>query len=223
MLGGLYLSFEGYEKVHHMLTATDHGGSGGGPAAVLAQSEKALEDQKVAGAIRTDFILSAEIMAIALGSFEAPDVVTRALVLAGVAVVITAGVYGVVAVIVRADDVGAHLAHRGGAVSGAVGRALLRGMPPFLETLSFVGMLAMLWVGGGILLHGFAAFGLAAPAHALDAVSATVRDAIPYDADLLAWLVSATGSAIVGLAAGAATAAVLAIGKTPFRRAKAQR
>jgi predicted DNA repair protein MutK len=221
MLGGLYLAFEGYEKVHHMLAPT-HAAHGDVPgveqAVALAKGDKALEDEKVAGAIRTDFVLSAEIMALALATITAPDLLTRALVLAAVAVLITAGVYGVVALIVRADDLGARLATRNGAISGPIGRALLRGMPPFLEVLSFVGMLAMLWVGGGILLHGAAAFGFAAPEHAIHAVAGAVRDALPVGGEIAAWLVSAAGSAVVGVIAGAVTAAVVWVARAPFRK-----
>jgi predicted DNA repair protein MutK len=223
MLGGLYLCLEGYEKVHHMLVpphAPAHEMPGEQQTVDLAKGDKALEDQKVAGAIRTDFILSAEIMAIALATITAPDLVTQAIVLAAVAVLITAAVYGVVALIVRADDLGARLAVRNGAISGPIGRALLRGMPPLLEVLSFVGMLAMLWVGGGILVHGLAAFGVTAPEHIIHGLADAVRDAVPFDADVLAWLVSAAGAAMVGLVAGAVTAAIVAIGGAPFRRAK---
>ena len=219
MLGGLYLAFEGYEKVHHML-APAHDIPGVQQAVDLAKGDKALEDQKVAGAIRTDFILSAEIMALALATITAPDLVTQALVLAAVAVLITAGVYGVVALIVRADDVGVRLAMRNGALSGPIGRALVRGMPPFLEVLSFVGMLAMLWVGGGILVHGLAEFGVTAPEHVIHGPADAVREAVPVAGDVLGWLVSATGAAVVGLVAGAVTAAIVAIGGAPFRKAK---
>jgi uncharacterized protein len=101
-----------------------------------------------------------------------------------------------------------------------VGRALVYGMPPFLETLSLVGMVAMLWVGGGILVHGLASFGITAPEHVIHGLSETVRDAVPFDADVLAWVVSASGAAIVGLIAGAITAAVVLVGGAPFRKAK---
>jgi len=218
MLGGLYLSFEGYEKVHHMLTGAGHD-AGARVATELAKGDKALEDAKVAGAIRTDFILSAEIMAIALAAVTAPDLLTRAIVLAAVAVVITAAVYGVVALIVRADDLGVRLAQRNGAVSGPLGRALVHAMPPFLEVLSFVGMIAMLWVGGGILVHGLAAFDVAMPEHLIDAASKAVRDAIPLAGDALAWIVTAAGSALAGLVAGGVTALLVAVATAPFRKA----
>ena len=121
MLGGLYLCFEGYEKVHHMLTAPSQTAQSVKVVAELAQGDKALEDEKVSGAIRTDFILSAEIMAIALAAVTAPDLLTQALVLAAVAVFITVAVYGVVALIVKADDIGVRLVQRGGIISGPWG------------------------------------------------------------------------------------------------------
>src|SRR5688572_8124985 len=117
MLGGLYLCFEGYEKVHHMLTAPSQAAQSVKVVAELAQGDKALEDEKVSGAIRTDFVLSAEIMAIALAAVTAPDLLTQALVLAAVAVFITVAVYGVVALIVKADDIGVRLVQRGGIIS----------------------------------------------------------------------------------------------------------
>ncbi|MDP1908300.1 MAG: DUF808 domain-containing protein [Hyphomicrobium sp.] len=220
MLGGLYLSFEGYEKVHHMLTAPSQTAQSVKVVAELAQGDKALEDEKVSGAIRTDFILSAEIMAIALAAITAPDLLTQALVLAAVAVFITAAVYGVVALIVKADDIGVRLVQRGGIISGPVGRALVYGMPPFLETLSLVGMLAMLWVGGGILVHGLATFGGTAPEHIIHAVAEAIGAVVPLAGGVVAWLVSATGAAIVGLIAGAITAAAVAVIGAPFRKTK---
>lgn len=218
MLGGLYLGYEGYEKLHNMLMGPSRE-TGVKVLAEAAQDDKALEDQKVAGAIRTDFILSAEIMAIALGTIEAPDFLTRAIVLAAVAVFITGAVYGVVALIVRADDLGLYLARRNGPVSGPVGRALVRGMPPFLEALSFIGMLAMLWVGGGIIVHGLAAFGLTAPEHVILGLSEAVGEAAPFGGELLAWLVTAAGSGVIGLAAGALLAVGVTFGEAQLRRA----
>lgn len=221
MIGGLYLAFEGYEKVHHMLMTSTHEAQVKAVSKISA-TDKAAEDQKVAGAIRTDFILSAEIMAIALAEIDAPDLVTRALVLAVVAVVITAGVYGVVALIVRADDLGVRLAERNGGLSGPIGRALVRGMLPFLELLSFIGMIAMLWVGGGILVHGLAEFGVTAPEHIVHGIAEAIRDAVPVGGDVLAWLASAAGSALVALIAGAVTALVVAAAKAPFRKRTAE-
>lgn len=220
MLGGLYLAFEGYEKVHHVLAAPSQTEQSLKVVAELAEGDTALEDEKVAGAIRTDFILSAEIMAIALASITAPDLVTQALVLAAVAALITAAVYGVVALIVKADDLGVRLAKRNGAISRPMGRALVYGMPPFLETLSLIGMLAMLWVGGGILVHGLAEFGITQPEHVIHDIAEAVAGALPLAGGLIVWLVTATGSAIVGLVAGAVTAAVWSVAGAAFRKAK---
>jgi predicted DNA repair protein MutK len=201
MLGGLYLSFEGYEKVHHMLT---HAPSD--PARAAAQvvlTDAALEDAKVTGAIRTDLVLSAEIMAIALASITATDVMTQALTLLVVGILITAGVYGTVALIVKADDLGVALAQVGGPISGPLGRALVHGMPPFLGALSFVGMLAMLWVGGGILVHGLAEYGIGGPEHLIETAAGFVETLLPRASDILAWTTSAAGAAVVGMLSGA--------------------
>jgi predicted DNA repair protein MutK len=217
MLGGLYLCFEGYEKVHHMLAGHAEESTA---AASPSQDAQALEDEKVTGAIRTDFILSAEIMAIALASITAPDLVTQALVLAVVGVMITVVVYGAVALIVKADDFGVYLAQRESAVLQAIGRALVYGMPPFLQVLSFIGMLAMLWVGGGILVHGLNEYGVTLPEHVIHAVSESVRVALPLGSDVFAWVAGAAGAAVVGLAAGAVTALVVFFALTPFAKAK---
>jgi predicted DNA repair protein MutK len=206
MLGGLYLAYEGFEKVLHWITAA--------PVATVVDAAaagvdaKALEDKRVAGAIRTDFILSAEIMAIALANTEAPDLTTKALVLTVVALLVTVGVYGAVALIVKADDLGVALARRNGFISGPIGRALVHGMPPFLQVLSVVGTIAMLWVGGGILVHGLQVYGFAGPEHIIHALQDAARGALPAFGEVAAWLVGASGAAVVGLIAGAAVAPV---------------
>jgi predicted DNA repair protein MutK len=214
IIGALYLAYEGFEKVWHWISAV--------PAATIVNPEPAgvdtetLENQRVAGAIRTDFILSAEIMAIALANIEAPDLVTKAIVLATVAVLITAGVYGAVALIVKADDFGVALARRNGLISGPIGRALGFGMPPFLQVLSVVGTVAMLWVGGGILVHGLAVYGYDGPEHVIHALADSARAALPDFAGIAGWLVEASGGALVGLIAGAITAVVVKVVMAPF-------
>lgn len=209
MLGGLYLCFEGYEKVHSMRVPHPSRAEDGA-AEVHKIDPKALEDQKVAGAIRTDLVLSAEIMAIALANITAPDLLVRALVLGFVAIMVTVGVYGAVALIVKADDFGVWLALNGGPLTSKAGRLLVRGMPPFLKGLSFVGMIAMLWVGGGILIHGLGVFGLGAMEHMLHALSEALHDLMPGALGLaLGWLATASGSAFVGLIAGGIAAFLL--------------
>ena len=208
VLGGLYLAFEGYEKVHELVsyqkpTTTVVDVKEGTPEA------QKLEDERVAGAIRTDFILSAEIMAIALSVIDAPDVVTRGVVLAVVGLFITLLVYGAVALIVKADDFGVWLVQRGGTVSSAVGRTLVKGMPKFLKWLSLVGTVAMLWVGGGILIHSLAVFGYPGLEHAIHDWSEAVRGAIPVASGFFAWLTGTLASAFVGLVAGAIVAIVV--------------
>jgi uncharacterized protein len=216
MLGGLYLCFEGAEKVVHMLGAMNH--SAAHPVPPPALDAAALEEAKVTGAIRTDFVLSAEIMAIALASIDTPDFVTRALALAVVAVMVTAGVYGTVALIVKADDIGIRLARRDGRLSGPIGRAVVHSMPALLAFLSFVGMLAMLWVGGDILLHGLAEFGIDGPEHLLHNVSEVIRNSTPVGAAFLSWLVTASAAGLVGLAVGALIQVVMSLAVAPFRR-----
>jgi predicted DNA repair protein MutK len=215
LLGGFYLAYEGYEKVHEMFsphaqTKTVVDVKEGTPEA------QKLEDERVAGAIRTDFILSAEIMAIALSVIEAPDLVTRGIVLAVVGLFITFLVYGAVALIVKADDFGVWLVQRGGTISSAVGRALVKGMPTFLKWLSIIGTIAMLWVGGGILIHSLAVFGYAGPEHAIQEWSAAVGAALPFASGFFAWLTGTLASAVVGLIAGALVAAVVGLVKPMF-------
>src|SRR5262245_27776067 len=216
MVGGWYLCLEGQEKLQHMLSGEAHVA-----ARTVAEpplDAAALEEAKVAGAIRTDFVLSAEIMAIALASIDAPDLLTRAMALATVAVLVTAGVYGTVALIVKADDLGVHLALRDGPLSGPIGRGLVHAMPRLLATLSFVGMLAMLWVGGGILLHGLAEFGFAGPEHLLETTAEAIGKFAPVGGAILSWLVTAVVAGLVGSAAGALTLIVVRLGRAPFRR-----
>lgn len=215
MFGGLFLCFEGYEKVHQLIWGhTDVAAAAAQPAATDA---KALEDQRISGAIRTDFILSAEIMAIALATIESPDLVTKAVVLAAVGVLITVGVYGAVALIVKADDFGVYLVRRGGSISAPIGRAIVKAMPPFMQLLSFVGMIAMLWVGGGILIHGLAQFGYSAPEHIIHDISAASGGLLPFASGLVSWLVSAGLAAVVGLIAGAITALIVGVVPNPFK------
>ena len=199
MIGGAFLCFEGAEKVIEAVT-----GHGHGDEEATTTDPVALEQEKVSGAIRTDFILSAEIMAIALSEVSDQPILTQAVTLALVAVAITAGVYGVVALIVKADDVGLHLAKRSSAVAQAVGRGLVKGVPVLMRWLAMVGTAAMLWVGGQIVTHGAEVLGFGAPAHAIHAVADLVHD-VPG----AAWVVSALLNGVVGLVLGGVIAWVV--------------
>lgn len=209
MLGGIYLCLEGYEKVHDLVWPDSADAAATKKASRFA-SAKALEDAKVASAIRTDLILSAEIMALALASIVEPNLLVIALVLAVVGVLVTAGVYGTVALIVKADDFGLYLAQKQNAFARAIGCRLVRGMPPFLKALATVGTVAMLWVGGGILTHGLDTFGISGPEHAIRGLEVAARDLVPAMGTMMGWLAKAAGSAIFGLIAGALSALALA-------------
>ncbi len=212
LVGGLYLAFEGYEKVHHMISPHAEEKTVADVAEGSAEA-KALEDERVAGAIRTDFILSAEIMAIALAAIDAPDVVTRGAILGVVGLLMTMIVYGAVALIVKADDFGVWLARRGGPVTAPLGRMLVKGMPPFLKFLSIIGTIAMLWVGGGILIHSLAVLGYPGPEHVIHGWSEAVRAAAPVAQGFFAWLTGTLASAVVGLVVGGIVAAGVGVVK----------
>src|SRR5919106_2364130 len=151
MIGGTYLAFEATEKIIEAI-AHDHHHEDELIDAI--DDPRELENLQVAGAIRTDFILSAEIMAIALAELEADSIGMQAAALAAVGVVITAAVYGVVGLIVKLDDIGLHLVERRNRGAQTLGSALVHGMPYVLSALSIIGTAAMLWVGGGIIVHG---------------------------------------------------------------------
>jgi hypothetical protein len=208
MLGGVYLCYEGAEKLIHLFHHDDGHRT---EEAVATLTSEELENEKVRGAIRTDFILSAEIMAIALSVIESPDLVTRAIVLALTGIVITVGVYGAVALIVKADDIGAAMARgRSGAVR-AIGSALVHGMPRFLSLLSIVGTVAMLWVGGQILLHGLHEFGWHAPEDIAHSFAHTIAALTGPLEGVLDWALFALASAVVGFAVGLAVIGALGV------------
>jgi predicted DNA repair protein MutK len=202
MIGGAYLCYEGAEKVWEKVTG--HGHDTGHAAAPAAMDENTDHEKVMVGsAIRTDFILSAEIMVIALGEVEDEPFLTRAVSLVVVGVLITLLVYGVVGLIVKMDDIGLALTRRDSAAAQAIGRALVAGMPKLLAVLSTVGIIAMLWVGGHILLAGVDELGwhplYEAVHHAEEAVGAGV----------LGWFVNTGASAIIGLVVGAVLVAVV--------------
>ena len=211
MLGGTYLCFEGAEKVWEKL-----GHHHEGPHAPAAEVGPEEEETMVRGAIRTDLILSAEIMVIALDDVASEPFLTRAAVLVVVAVLITALVYGVVALIVKMDDIGLHLARRESATTQLVGRMLVRTMPMVLTALSTIGVVAMLWVGGHILLVGADELGWHGPYALVHHLEEAVHDAAGALGGVLGWLTNTAGSAIAGLLVGAVVVAVV----TVVRRAR---
>lgn len=200
LAGGLYLAFEGAEKVIEKLGGEKHGDT----LEDTIEDPVAFEKERVSGAVRTDFILSAEIMVIALAEVDHEPILSRAIILVIVAVAITALVYGAVGLIVKMDDIGLHLAKR--PRTRRLGRALVSAMPVVLSVLASVGTVAMLWVGGGIVLHALEQLGLAGPAHAAHAVQHWVEQATGPLGGILGWLAYAVVSAVAGLVLGGAVA-----------------
>lgn len=204
MVGGTYLAFEGAEKVYELLT----GHAKEKTAVPAAAQGKDVEKTMVAGAIRTDFILSAEIMVISLNEVADEPLVSRAVILVVVALGITALVYGVVALIVKMDDIGLRLAETRSGALATFGRLLVRAMPKVLAVLSSVGIVAMLWVGGHILLVGVDELGW----HALYGLVHHLEEAVHGVEGIggfLAWLVNTLASAVIGLIVGAVVVAVM--------------
>lgn len=197
MAGGAYLCFEGAEKLYELVVPHAPEAHEDTPAAL---DDADVEKTMVAGAIRTDLILSGEIMAITLATVADQGFVSQVMILALVGVAITVIVYGAVALIVKADDAGVVLARSGNGAIRMVGRGLVSGMPIFLKLLGGVGTAAMLWVGGGILLHALEGYGFAGPAHAIhEAAVAAGRVGGP----VVEWVVGAAGAGIAGVAIGA--------------------
>jgi predicted DNA repair protein MutK len=211
MLGGAYLCFEATEK----LLEAFHGEDPADEVEELALSSAELEAEKVAGAIRTDLILSAEIMAIALADVASRPLPIQAAALAVVGLLITIGVYGVVGLIVKMDDIGLHLAERRNALAKGVGRALVKGMPVALGLLSSVGTAAMLWVGGGILVHGLDHFHLEAIPHIVETIG-HAAGVVPGVGAITGWAATAAASAVVGLIVGGIIVAVMHV--VPHRK-----
>ncbi|WP_298433101.1 DUF808 domain-containing protein [uncultured Jannaschia sp.] len=198
ILGGLYLCYEGAEKVWHWLVPHDTLAKIKDPEHTPLDAAH-LEEQRVKGAIKTDFILSAEIMTIALASTDpTAGLWTKAAVLGVIAVVITVAVYGAVALIVKADDVGLHLAEEGRTSFGRrLGVAIVKGMPGFMTGLTVVGTAAMLWVGGNIVVHALHEIGWHLPYDTVKSLAAAVSDG-----GFLNWLATAVLDGIIGVVLG---------------------
>lgn len=212
MIGGTYLCYEGVEKIWEKLS----GHAESDAEAAHQQGQVANEDEITGSAIRTDFILSAEIMVISLNEVADEPFLSRAAILVVVALAITALVYGVVGAIVKMDDVGMHLSEGTSGIGQAVGRGLVRGMPGLLTTLSVVGVAAMIWVGGHIILVGLDDLGLHAPYSWVHHAEEAVHDATGPLGGVLAWLTNTIGSAVLGLVVGAVVVAVMHV--IPSRR-----
>ena len=213
MVGGAYLSYEGAEKIWEKIRG--HEGHAEPVAELGPEQEKAM----VTGAIRTDFILSAEIMVIALNEVADEPFISRAIILVLVAFGITALVYGVVALIVKMDDVGLSLTQRSSKAAQRFGHGLVKAMPRLLAVISVVGTVAMLWVGGHILLVGVDELGWHAPYDAVHHLEEDVHHAVSGIGAVLGWLVNTFASAVVGLVVGAVIVAVMHV--LPFKRGAA--
>ncbi len=222
MVGGLFLCYEGFEKLAHKFLHNPAEDAAHQAAVIEALSDPsvdmvAFEKDKIKGAVRTDFILSAEIIAITLGTVAASPFVTQVSVLVGIAVVMTIGVYGLVAGIVKLDDLGLYLTQRPGSGGGVafqhrVGAVILKTAPYLMRTLTVVGTAAMFLVGGGILTHGIPALH-----HAIEDVAAKAAE-LPGIGGLLGAITPTVLDGVVGVVAGAlAVFGVSAAGKL-FKR-----
>ncbi len=204
MIGGAYLCFEGAEKVLHSLQKDKT--SLAEDAAIVADQDH--EEAMVKGAVRTDFILSAEIMVIALNEVLDEHFAMRAATLAVVAIAITIAVYGVVGLIVKMDDIGLHMAKEGNAARKAIGRGLVSFMPKLLSALALIGTAAMLWVGGQIFLHGLDEYHIGNIGHGLHDFAHSVAGGLP-GAGVWEWLINAGGAGVFGLVLGGVIVGVL--------------
>jgi uncharacterized protein len=192
ILGGCFLCYEGYEKVHSMFSKS-HVPENTPVESLAVITPEELENERVAGAIRTDFILSAEIMVIAFYTVEKAPIVTQIAVLAAVAVFITIAVYGFVGLIVKADDLGVHMAkEKFGSFTRNFGRGIVKFMPHFLTWLGYLGTAAMLWVGTDLIAHNIPFLH-----HLLE----NLEHALP-DIPVLGWLVKVLLLMVCGVVIG---------------------
>ena len=205
MAGGAYLCFEAAEKLWEKVSGHGHGET---PVEELAMASDEREAKMVGGAIRTDLILSAEITAIALADLTGRSLWSQGVVLAVVGLLITFVVYGAVALIVKMDDIGLHLAQRQSASAQTLGRGLVRAMPVVLAALAWIGTFAMLWVGGGIIVHGLHEYHWDWLPNLVEGLG-DWAGGIPAIGPVTEWLAVAAASGIVGLAVGAVIVAIL--------------
>ncbi len=211
MLGGAYLCFEGYEKVHAMFSK--HPVVGAESESLETITPEELEKQRVAGAVRTDVILSAEIMAISYSQVATQPIINQMVVMLAVAIFITGAVYGFVGLIVKADDIGVHLAQdKYHPASQKLGRGIVRFMPHFLRILGYVGTAAMLWVGAEIIAHG-----IPFTSHLLH----ELEEALAH-LPVVAWLAQALACAVGGLLVGFVVEKLVGLFKMVFRKKQEQ-
>lgn len=202
MIGGAYLVFEGAEKILEALGLIGHHGS--------AEDGKARDEKMIIGsATRTDFVLSAEIMVISLNEVTDEPFLVRALILIAVAVLMTVLVYGSVGLIVKMDDIGLVLAQKKRQFSQKFGRGLVKGMPIVMSVLGKVGVVAMLWVGGHLLLTGMDELGWHAPYGFVHHVEHLVHDATGAAGPVLGWLVNTAFSCVAGFIIGSVLTAII--------------
>lgn len=215
MLGGLYLCFEGTEKVLH--SVLPHGGDAHETDAHAVMDAAHLEQERVAGAIKTDFVLSAEITAIALAAIETDSLWKEGLVLAIVAIGITALVYGSVALLVKADDIGLRM-HEAGRLKAtrALGRGVVKAMPSVIAAIAVIGTAAMLWVGGSILSHGMKDLGFSAIYNAIHHWAEAAASAVPFGNGFAQWFVIAGLDGVLGLVFGAILIPIIIFGVKPL-------
>ncbi|MBK3758317.1 DUF808 domain-containing protein [Stutzerimonas frequens] len=215
MLGGAFLCYEGFEKLAHRFLNHDDASEHAETVKALADPSVdivAFEKRKISGAVRTDFILSAEIIAITLGTVAAATFTQQVLVLVGIAIVMTVGVYGLVAAIVKLDDLGLALSRKSSGAASAFGRGILVVAPWLMKALSVVGTAAMFMVGGGILTHGIGAVHHFIESSAHDALG------LPYVGVVLGGLLPTLLDAAFGILAGGVVLALVSLGGRLFRR-----
>ncbi|MEP3783915.1 DUF808 domain-containing protein [Ascidiaceihabitans sp.] len=205
MLGGAYLCFEGAEKIAHAI-GFSHGHEDYAHKEEVIEDPAKLEEQKAQGAIKTDFILSAEIMTIALAAIPESSFWMEAATLAAVAVMITVAVYGAVALIVKMDDVGLAMSAKARlGATRALGRGIVKAMPKVLYALTVIGTAAMLWVGGSIIVHGLEGFGFGGLGHTIHDLAYAVGHAVPQAwQGITEWFAKAAMDGVLGLGLGLA-------------------
>ena len=215
MVGGLYLCFEGVEKLAHKWLHSAHEEAAHHAEELAAVADETVdlavfEAEKIKGAIRTDFVLSAEIIVIALGAVADKPFASQVAVLSGIGVIMTVGVYGFVGAIVKMDDLGLYLLQKGSGIAKTIGKGLLLTAPKLMKALTVIGTAAMFLVGGGILTHGLP------PVH--HTIEAMAEMASP-----LGWLVSMLLDAVVGIIGGALTLGVIQAGSKLFAAGKTEK